>query len=65
MGPEEVCCHGDQCGLFFFWIPLCCMQATYWDLVAMTTPPPTTPVSHIAEIERTEEPNREKWDGES
>lgn len=21
-GPEEVCCHGDQCGLFFFWMRL-------------------------------------------
>lgn len=35
---KEVCCHGHQCGLFFFWMPLTnCMQATYWDPVAMTT----------------------------
>lgn len=45
------------------------MRATYWDLVTMTTP--TTPVSHIAEIERVrsrEDLNRgaeERWDYDS
>lgn len=54
--PEEVCCHSDQCGLFFFWLPLLhaghVLGSGYHDN-------PTTPVSHIAEIEsEREKPNR-------
>lgn len=46
--PEEVCCHSDQCGLFFFWLPLLhaghILGSGYHDNS-------TTLVSHIAEIE--------------
>lgn len=55
--PEEVCCHSDQCGLFFFWLPLLhaghVLGSGYHDK-------PTTPVSHIAEKESGSERRRDQ-----
>lgn len=46
--PEEVCCHSERCGLFFFWLPL--LHAGHV-LGCGNHDNPTTLVSHTAEIE--------------
>lgn len=53
--PEEVCCHSDQCGLFFFWLPL---LHEHHVLGSGNHNNPTTPVSHIAEKESKREKAR-------
>ncbi|XP_035764910.1 tyrosine-protein phosphatase non-receptor type 4 [Neolamprologus brichardi] len=57
--PEEVCCHSDQCGLFFFWLPL---QHAGHILGSGCHDNPNTPVGHIAEKEKDGEQRNREWD---
>lgn len=58
--PEEVCCHSDQCGLFFFWLPL--LHASHV-LGSGCHDNSTTPVSHSAEIGSEKKRNQTEWKG--
>lgn len=53
--PEEVCCHSDRCGLFFFWLPL--LHAGHV-LGSGCHDNPTTPVSHTAVTGRERETDK-------